>query len=426
MSIDPSANLSTDDADNTRRQFLRLAGGGMAAIATGAWAAATPEIEANKVTLPPLNAPTEQQEKPQDPSAPPARRVGFAIVGLGHLSLNQILPAFGKSKYAYPAALVSGDPVKARKIAAQYGIDAASIYNYQNYDELAHNPRVDVVYVVLPNSMHREFTVRAAKAGKHVLCEKPMATSVADCEAMIAACAQAGRKLMIGYRSQYEPHSRALVKLLKQNKLGELREFISANSQNEGDPTQWRLKKAMAGGGPLPDVGIYSINQIRFLTGLEPEEVFATTYAPSGDPRFTEVEASIQYTLRFPGGLSAACSSAYNSHKSQFFRVQGSTGWAEMSPAFAYNGLKLRTNQVMDGNEVTQEPAIAEKDQFALELDHMAQCVLQNLTPHTPGEEGLRDQQIIEALYESARTHRPVKVPPVKGPLRGPEPAESA
>jgi predicted dehydrogenase len=284
---------------------------------------------------------------------------------------------------------------------------------------------VQGVYIALPNSMHAEYTIRAARAGKHVLCEKPMANTVAECQSMIDACKTAKRKLMIAYRRQYSPLERALVNMVREKKMGELREFISVNSQNMGDPQHWRLKRALAGGGPLPDVGLYCINQARFLSGEEPVEVIGHTWSTPGDARFKEVEESCQFTLRFPSGFVATCSTAYSAHKSQMYRLNASTAWAEMSPAYAYNGNRLRVSRVEGGREQASELQIDEGNQFAKELDHFAQCVRKDKQPHTPGEEGLQDQRIIEAIYESARIKRPVKLT-APGRTRGPEPEDEA
>ena len=378
----------------------------------------------NDVQLSQIHAATEGAEKIPGPVEARDQRTGYAVVGLGRLALGEILPAMGTSKYCRPVALVSGDRAKATKVAAQYGIKESSIYDYTTYDQIAQNPEVQVIYIVLPNSMHAEYTIRGAKAGKHILCEKPMATTAKDCERMIAACNVANVKLMIAYRSQYEPNDVALGKMIKAGKLGKLRQFLSTNSQNQGDPTQWRLKRALAGGGCMPDVGVYCLNAVRFLSGEEPYEVVATVRQPKDDPRFAEVEASCQVIARFASGLTAVFNSGYDAHKSQFLRFEGETGYAELNPAFAYHGIKLRYSKVVEGEEIVHEPAITEKDQVAEEMDHMAVCVQKNLKPHTPGEEGLQDQRITDAIYESARTGKPVKVAPPNGPTRGPEPME--
>jgi len=415
-----------------RREFLRSAGtvavvaaGGVARGQSETGKPALPEMS-NYVDLPQLHAATDAAEHAPGPVAAPDKRVGFAIVGLGHLSINQILPAFGKSKYCKVVALVSGSDgslEKARKVGAQYGVKDSSIYDYKDYERLAANAEVQVIYVVLPNSMHAEYVVRGAKTGKHILCEKPMAPSVAECERMIAACKAAGVKLMLAYRQQYEPMNREIVKMVQAGTLGKLRSFIASNTQNEGDPSQWRLKKALAGGGCMPDVGVYCLSAARFLSGQEPVEVMAATFQPKDDPRFAEVEATCSFTLRFASGLIATCNSGYAGHRSQFLRMEGEEAWAELNPAFGYTGLKLRMSRLEGEHEVAIEPSIEAKDQFATEMDHMARCVLTGAEPHTPGEEGLADQRLIEAIYESARTGKAVKVVPASG-TRGPEPME--
>lgn len=409
-----------------RRQFLHGAGGMLAAAGLSPLALGqTPQNAPNSqdyVSLPPIQNPqTEGEEKAPGPFEASDQRVGFAIVGIGHLSINQILPAFGRTELCKPVALVSGSPEKARKIAAQYGIKPTSIHSYANFEQLSKNPEVKVIYIVLPNSMHAEYTVRAAKIGKHVLSEKPMATSVADCEKMIAACSSANVKLMIAYRQQYEPMNREVARMIRAGKLGSLRSYLATLTQNQGDPSQWRLHKSLSGGGCLPDVGIYCLNASRFWSGEEPIEVFGQTFQPQGDPRFTEVEATCSFTLRFPSGLVASCNSGYAAHRSSFARMEGAEGWVQLSPAFGYSGLRLQYNRLLEGHGTDFQPAISEKDQFALEMDHMAECVMSDKGPHTPGEEGLQDIRIIEAIYESARTSRPVKLEKLQSSTRGPE-----
>jgi predicted dehydrogenase len=354
---------------------------------------------------------------------PPEERIGYAVVGLGKLATEQILPAFGATRHSRPVALVSGDRNKALQLARQYGIRQDAIYDYGNYDRIANNPEVQVVYIALPNSMHAEYTVRGAQAGKHILCEKPMAMNVAECEQMIDACKKANRKLMIAYRSQYEPMDRAIVKMVRDRRFGDIKEFISGNSLNIGDPDQWRVKRSLAGGGPLPDMGIYCINAARFLTGEEPVEVIGDVYSTPGDPRFTEVEESAHFILCFQNGMRATCATSFASHRSHFFELVGSAGWAEMNPAYAYNGLRLRIGSCVDGLDMIEEPQIEPANQFALEIDHMSRCVQRDVEPLTRGEEGMQDQRIIEAIYESARTGRPVTLS-VPAQTRGPDPEE--
>jgi predicted dehydrogenase len=405
-----------------RREFLRYVGT-LAALSAPAMQAAANEKD--RISFPPTEAKSEKPEKTEPPGDPMSERIGVAIVGVGRIAVNEMLPAFAQSKHAKPVALVSGDRAKALKVAHQYGIPESAVLDYKEYDKLAQMPEVQAVYIALPNSMHAEYTIRAAKAGKHVLCEKPMANSVAECQQMIDACRKAGKKLMIAYRSQYESNDRALVKMIRDKKLGPLKEFISVNSQNMGDPEHWRLKRALAGGGALPDVGLYCLNAARFLSGEEPVEVMGNVWSTPGDARFREVEESCQFVLRFPSGFIASCSTSYAAHKSQMFRLNGADAWAELNPAYAYSGIKLKVSRVVDGKEQTSEVQAEDKNQFAAELDHFAQCIQQNREVHTPGEEGLQDQRIMEAIYESARTHRPVKLK-APGRTRGPAPQEES
>jgi glucose-fructose oxidoreductase len=264
---------------------------------------------------------------------------------------------------------------------------------------------VDVVYVVLPNGMHAEYTVRAARAGKHVLCEKPMANTPAECEQMVDACRQAGRKLMVAYRLRYEPFNQALIKVAREKEFGPLKLVLADAGFSIGDPNQWRLKKQMAGGGSLMDIGIYSLNAARYLTGEEPTEVHAMEHTTAGDPRFTEVEETITFQLRFPGGVLANCTSSYGAPLNRF-RVVGTTGWAELEPALIYSNLKMRAGTWTKVEE-RQQPVV---DHFAAEMDHLSECVMKGTVPLTPGEEGLRDLRIMAAIYESARERRPVRL----------------
>jgi predicted dehydrogenase len=405
-----------------RRDFLRYVGSIAALSAPALHAAAS---DKNRVEFPPIFDKSEKPEQTEPPGDAWEERVGVAIVGLGRIAINEMLPAFQQSKHAKVVALVTGDREKGLKIARQYHIPESAVLDYKDYDKLAAMSDVQSVYIALPNNLHAEYTVRAARAGKHVLCEKPMANSLAECKQMIEACRKAGRQLMIAYRSQYESLDRALVKMIRDKKLGALKEFNSVNSQNMGDPGHWRLKKALAGGGALPDIGLYCINAARFLSGEEPNEVMGNVWSTPGDARFREVEESCQFILRFPSGLMATCSTNYSAHKSQMFRVNGFEAWAEMDPGYAYHGNKLRVTRVVDGKEQTSEIQAGNKNQFTLMIDHFASCIQNNKDVHTPGEEGLQDQRIMDAIYESARTRRAVKLTPPPGKTRGPEPEAS-
>ncbi len=389
--------------------------------------ASAPKASPTRVQLPPLNAPTEPQSAGPPNPDPVDQRVGFAVVGLGHLTLEEILPALaGPCKHARLAALVSGDADKMRKIARQYGIEASSCYSYETYDQLKDNPDVEVIYIVLPNALHAEFTIRGAQAGKHILCEKPMATSVQEGEAMIAACQKAGKKLMIAYRIQYEPLNRLAQQLVRAKTYGTTKLIEMVNCQNQAHDRQWRHQMALAGGGALPDIGLYCLNTTRFLLGEEPVEVSASIYSTPGDARFREVEENVVFRLRFPSGVLANCTAGYGSFNSKSYAVHAETGTIKMDPAFAYQGLHQERLHAPNGQQLKETPNDPMKNQFALEMDHLAACVRHNKTPYTPGEEGLQDQRIMEAIYQSARENRPVPLPAVAGldAFRGTPPTE--
>ncbi len=220
-----------------------------------------------------------------------------------------------------------------------------SIYNYQNYDTIKDNPEIDVVYVVLPNSMHPEYTIRAHQAGKHVLSEKPMANTPADCQAMIDAAKKAGKKLMVAYRCRYEPFNKEVIRMVREQELGPVKTVVSDHGFNIGDPNQWRLKRELAGGGSLMDIGIYSLQAARYTTGEEPTEVNAMVQTTAGDVRFKEVEETINFQLRFPSGALANCTSSYGYAGQNRYRVIGTKGWCELEPATSYTGLKLRVRR---------------------------------------------------------------------------------
>jgi glucose-fructose oxidoreductase len=379
----------TDDSLLSRRTFLTAAGGALvassAAVGETGLAAQVPDIRLPEI---------------------PGKKVGFALVGLGSLSINQIMPALMKTQKAQLVGFVSGRPEKARHLAQIYGVDPKNIYTYDNFDTIASNPAIDVIYVVLPNSMHAEYTIRAFKAGKHVLCEKPMANTPKDCEQMIAAGKAANRKLMIGYRVRHEPYNQTMIKMaLDTTEMGPTRMILADSGFSIGDPKQWRLRKAMAGGGSLMDIGVYSLNAARYLSGEEPIAVNAMTHTTPNDPRFTEVEENINFQLQFPSGILANCTSSYGVNLGRF-RVFKPRGSFELEPSSSYTGLRMR---IFRGGAI-EERVLPQRDHFQLSLDHFAGCVQNNTEPLTPGEEGLKDLRIMMAIYEAAKTGQTVKL----------------
>ena len=337
---------------------------------------------------------------------PPGKKLGWAIVGMGNLAMNQILPAFAKCEKSKVVALVSGHPDKANKLALRYGVAPKNIYNYQNYDSIQDNPEVDIIYIVLPNGMHAEYTIRGLQAGKHVLSEKPMANTPADCQNMIDAARKANRKLMVAYRCRYEPYNLEAIRMARQQDLGPVKVIVADHGFNIGDPTQWRLNRALAGGGSLMDIGIYSLQAARYISGEEPVEINAMMYSTPGDARFKEVEETINFQLRFPSGVLANCTSSYGCSGQNRYRAVATKGWFELEPATIYSGLRMRVHH----DNITEERVLPVRDHFALEMDHLSGCVMENKEPLTPGEEGLRDLTIMTGIYEAARTGKTVKL----------------
>ena len=360
----------------TRRDFSRLGALGMASHLVPASLRAQSQ----------QNSPANQN------------KIGYAVIGLGRIA-GHFMPGSRNTTNSQITALVSGHRDKAERIAAGYSIPAASIYNYENFDEIVHNPAVHAVYIALPNSMHAEYTIRAAKAGKHVLCEKPMATSVADCEKMIAACKAANVKLMIAYRCHYEPTNLRAIQLIRNGALGQVQAIQSAFGFNIA-PGEWRLSKTMAGGGPLYDVGIYSLNACRYLTGEEPDHIAAYASVIDHDSRFKEVEENVSWTMHFPSGVVASCATTYGANMDGYFRVYGSKGWLQVDKAFVYEGLHLRAEYA--GTKLDEPNPARDPSQFQAEAEHFSHCIQSGQQPQSPGEEGLRDMQYISDIYRSA------------------------
>lgn len=330
-----------------------------------------------------------------------ARPVGFAVVGLGKLALGQIVPGFSNCRSARLTALVSGHAEKANRIAAEHNVSAASIYNYANFDRIAADPKIDVVYIVLPNFMHSEYAIRAMNAGKHVLCEKPMASTVADAEAMVATAKSTNRKLMIAYRCQYEPLNLHAMRLLRRNALGRPRLVVTnmGRQSDLSDPSDaWRLDMQKSGGGALADMGIYGINGSRYLLNEEPVEVRARARTNRADPRFRTVEDLITWEFRFPSGAVSINCTSFDQAGTMAWEVYGENGKMTADPGCFYNGNRL----TVTGVPGEDRPKIGEIDQFAREMDWMADVVRGRAPLVSPGEEGLQDMRLIHAILQSA------------------------
>lgn len=355
------------------------------------------------------------------PSTPDRRTrpdsVGFAIVGLGGYALNQMMPRFARAERAHIAAIVSGNPDKLRHVGDAYGVPNDARHSYDAFEKIADDKRIDAVYIVLPTGLHAEWAIRGFAAGKHVLCEKPMALSSVDCERMIAAARKAKRKLMIAYRSQFEPYNLEAMRLLKQQAIGTVRLVRTEQSYRMG-PTSprenWRTNRALAGGGPLEDLGIYGLQSALYLTGEMPERISASAFRPVGDPRFSEIFAHVSSQWLFPSGAVAQLATSYDSAGTNFAEVRGTDGALIMNPATSYAGQKMR----IEGPESRELTPGNPDVQFARQLDHFADAIRDNTAIRTPGEMGLRDLRLIEAIYASAQSGLTVKLAPDGSMLR--------
>lgn len=330
------------------------------------------------------------------------RKVGFAICGLGGLSEHEIAPAFQNSKHCRLTGLVTGSPDKVGAWRTKYSIPERSVYTYDTISAMADNPDIDVVYVVTPNALHADHSIAAAKAGKHVICEKPLEVSVERCQQMIDACRAADRLLATAYRCQFDPLHLECMRLAREESFGRVEIIEAGFGINLGDNDQWRLKHALSGGGALMDVGIYALQATRYLTGEEPMLVTATE--TKTDPvKFREVDESMVWTAKFPSGAIAHCSTSYKIPGIQRVRASAQRGWFEMDPAFNFKGNRGRRS---DGKEMR----FAEIDLMAAQLDDFAECVRANKPSKVSGEEGLRDVRIMLAIYEAARKGRAVSL----------------
>lgn len=331
------------------------------------------------------------------------RKIRYAVIGQGYISQAAMLPAFEHAKEnSQLVALFSSDPAKLAELGEKY--DVSHVASYDDFDRLLGQNIVDAVYIALPNSMHREYTERAARAGVHVLCEKPMAVTEADCEAMIRATRDAGVKLMIAYRLHFEEANLKAIELARSGALGELRFFSSLFAQ-QVKPGDIRLQRAL-GGGPLSDIGIYCINAARCLFQAEPVEVMAAA-ATFDESRFQEVDEMVAATLRFPGDRLASFTCSFGAASVSTYQLVGTLGDVRLDPAYEIAETLMLFETI---NEKTKEHKYRRRDQFAPELLYFSQCILENKEPEPSGREGLADVRVIRALERSLEEGQPVKL----------------
>jgi predicted dehydrogenase len=335
-----------------------------------------------------------------------SRKIRYAVVGLGHISQVAVLPAFANSKHSALAALISGDAKKQARLGRKYSVNR--VYSYDQYEECL-SQGIDAVYIGLPNHLHHEFTIRALKAGVHVLCEKPMAVTSRECQEMIEAAASNERKLMIAYRLHFELGNLETIETARRGKLGQLR-FFTSNFAQQVVKDNIRLSESVAnGGGPVYDMGVYCINAARGLFGAEPTLVQAVT-ASRDEPRFEKAEEMAAVTLTFPDERIASFIVSFGAADISRYMLVGTKGMITADPAYEYAApIKLDIN--IGGK--SRARTLPKRDQFAAEIDYFSECILKDKEPEPSGIEGLADVRVIEAIYESARDGKVVTLEPV-------------
>jgi predicted dehydrogenase len=334
-----------------------------------------------------------------EPYQGPILRV--AILGLGSYG-TRVADAMQSCTAAKLVGAVSGTPSKLKAWQTKYNIPEKNCYSYENFDNIKNNPDIDAVYVITPNSLHKDFTIRAAKAGKHVVCEKPMSVNAKEGQEMVDACKKANVKLLIGYRMHFEPKTLEIIRMRKAGDFGKVLFFQGLSGFKIGDPTQWRLNAKLAGGGAMMDIGVYSINGSRYMIGEEP--TWVTAQEVKTDPiKFKEgVDETITFQMGFPGGAMASCLSTYSMNNLDRFFLNGDKGFAEMAPSTGYGPIKGRTNAgELDFPHVTHQ---------TVQMDEMSKIILGGKQPIVPvdGEEGLKDMKIVDAIFLAVKTGKKV------------------
>lgn len=327
-------------------------------------------------------------------------KLGVALVGLGYYSTDLLAPGLQMTEHCYLAGIVTGSPSKIKPWQEKYKIPDGNIYDYSNFDQIANNPDIDIVYIVLPTSMHAAFSIRAANAGKHVWCEKPMAMTVKECEDMISACNKNKLKLSIGYRMQHEPNTQKIIQYRKNKIFGNIQLVQAAAGYFDGRSSHWKFEKAM-GGGAMYDMGVYPVNAIRYVTGEEPLSIMAqqSTQRPE---IFKEVDETMNFQVEFPSGASAICSTSLGMNVNNL-HVTCQKGWYKLEPFQSYSGIK----GIASNGDILEAKI---PHQQARQMDNDALAIKEKRAVLVPGEEGLRDIKVVEAAHRSAREGKLIKI----------------
>src|SRR5688572_20097545 len=326
-----------------------------------------------------------------------------AIMGLGSYG-TRVADAMQSCKMAKLTGVISGTPSKIKNWQSKYNIPEKNCYNYENFDSIKNNPDIDAVYVITPNALHHDQVIRVAKAGKHVICEKPMAVNAKEGQEMVEACKKANVKLLIGYRMHFEPKTLEIIRMRKDGELGKIVFFQGLSGFRIGDPNQWRLNRQLAGGGAMMDIGIYSINGARYMVGEEP--IWVTAVETKTDTvKFKEgVDETIQFQLGFPSGAVASCLSTYNMNYLDRFFVTGEKGYGLLTPATGYGPIEGETHK----GKLTHR----HKTHQTVQMDEMSAIIFDGKKPVIPvdGEEGVKDMKIIDAIFEAIRTGKSTEI----------------
>ncbi len=322
-------------------------------------------------------------------------KMGVAIAGLGGYAKSQLFDCFRQTENCYLAGLITSSPAKADIWKTTFNIPENNVYSYDDFESISSNEDIDIVYITLPNHLHPEFTIKALQAGKHVVCEKPLANTVQECDNMLKVAEQTGRLLAMDYRLHYDPYHRYIMQIVAEKKYGNITRIDTAFSFEPGKG-EWRLDKQFAGGGPLMDIGIYCVQAVCYLTGNVPVSVSAKANRANDSAKFKGIEASIDFELHMPGNVTGYCHSSYLETES-FLEVQCESGWFRLDPAFNYNGLRFTSS---DNLQISFDPL----SQQAKQMDDFCESILSGSPLCVPGSMGKRDVVIMKAIYEAMET----------------------
>lgn len=329
------------------------------------------------------------------------KKSGIALLGLGYYATEQLAPAFRETENCFLAAVITGHRSKGEHYKKHFGLTDQQVYTYDQFDLIQQDPTIDIVYVVLPHHLHAAYTIKALEAGKHVICEKPMAATLKEAEQMMDATRRTGKTLSIGYRLHFDPYHQEMIRLVREQVFGKLT-GIDCSFSFIPPKAVWRLSKDESGGGPLVDVGIYCIQAVCYLTGQEPVAVTAQSLPVTNAEKFNGIEETLVFQLEMPDGLVANCRTSF-SETSSYLRIDAEKGWAELNPAFNYNGLVMKRS---DGQETIYPPC----PQQARQMNAIALAIQNGQPSPVPATMGLRDMKIIDAIYKAMETGKRIPV----------------